>query len=62
MDTMLYGNWLDDFMIESLQTNYPIEGVDYEIIGELTDEELKKVIACFSNSSSVKRKYKRMLS
>ncbi len=62
LDTILYGNWLDDFSLQLLQENYPIEGIDYEIIGELMDDELQKIIHCFSNSSVVKRKYKRWLS
>lgn len=62
LNTFLYGMWLDDFNIEVLNANYSIEGVDYEIIGELTDQELHNVIGCFRNSSSVKRKYKRLLS
>lgn len=61
LHTMLYGNWLDDFPLEMLSRNYSIEGVDYEIIGELTDDEMKNVIACFSESATVKRKYKRWL-
>ncbi|HMF70848.1 MAG TPA: hypothetical protein VK616_05215 [Flavitalea sp.] len=59
--TMLYGNWLDDFPLDKLKENYPIEGVDYEIIGELTIEELKNVTNCFATSSVVKRKYKKWL-
>lgn len=60
-NTILYGQWLDEFRLDILNANYQIEGIDYEIIGELTDEELKKIINCFSNSASVKRKYKRLL-
>jgi hypothetical protein len=59
--TMLYGNWLDDFPLETLSDNYPIAGVDYEIVGDLTDVELKSVIDCFSTSATVKRKYKKWL-
>jgi hypothetical protein len=62
LDTFLYGMWLDDFNIEVLKSNHSIEGVDYEIIGELNNEELQNVIKCFKNSASVKRKYKRLLS
>jgi len=61
LHTILYGQWLDDFSLEALNAKYQIEGVDYEIIGELTDTELKNVIYCFANSSSVKRKYKKLL-
>lgn len=62
LNTFLHGLWLDDFSITDLMANYSIENVEYEIIGELTDNELKNVINCFANSSSVKRKYKRILS
>jgi len=58
---MLYGLWLDDIPIELLHQNYPISGIDYEIVGELTDFELQEVIKCFASSSVVKRKYKRWL-
>lgn len=61
-NTFLHGLWLDDFIVSDLMSRYSIENVEYEIIGELTDEELAKVIQCFSNSSSVKRRYKRILS
>lgn len=59
---MLYGNWLDDFEVSVLEASYSIEGVDYEIIGELTEKELFSIITCFANSSTVKRKYRRILS
>jgi len=61
-NTFLHGLWLDDFNVTDLMATYSIEKVEYEIIGELTDEELSSVIKCFANSSSVKRRYKRMLS
>jgi len=59
--TMLYGNWLDDFDVKVLEANYSIQGVDYEIVGELTEHELKSIINCFASSSTVKRKYRRLL-
>lgn len=62
LPTFLYGNWIDEFEVSILETNYSIAGVDYEIVGELTIEELKGVINCFANSSTVKRKYRRILS
>ena len=61
LDTILYGGWIDDFNLDELNERYSIPGVDYEIIGELTDVELKNVIDCFAKSSVVKRKYKRLL-
>lgn len=62
LHTFLYGWWLNDFDLELLNSQYQIEHVDYEIVGDLTDDELQKVIDCFANSSVVKRKYKRLLS
>ena len=43
-DTFLYGEWIDDFSIDLLEDIYPVEEIDYQIIGELTDHELKSVI------------------
>jgi hypothetical protein len=62
LDTFLYGQWIDEYEIELLMDIYPLEGVDYKIIGELTPHELTDVIDCFSKSAAVKRKYRRLLS
>jgi hypothetical protein len=35
--------------------------VDYEIVGDLLQEELSSILHCFGNSAQVKRKYKRWL-
>jgi hypothetical protein len=61
LNTFLHGLWIDDFSVSDLMASYSIENVEYEIIGELTDEELAAVINCFKNSSSVKRRYKKLL-
>jgi hypothetical protein len=61
LDTFLYGQYLDTYEVALLEEIYPIEGVDYEIIGKLTQQELRAVVQCFANSSSVKRKIKRLL-
>jgi len=61
LDTFLYGNWLDDYDVRALQETYRIEGIEYEIIGQLTDAELENVRKCFRNSSVVKRRYKKLL-
>ncbi len=61
LNTFLHGLWLDDFILSDLMKNYSIENVEYEIIGELINEELNNVIKCFANSASVKRRYKRIL-
>jgi hypothetical protein len=62
VNTFLHGLWIDDFSISALTATYSIENVEYEIIGELTKKELESVIRCFVNSSSVKRRYKKILS
>ena len=62
LDTFLYGQYIDDFSIEGLNEKYQIEGVDYEIVGELIHSELENIIKCFCNSANVKRRYKRLLS
>lgn len=61
LNTFLYAQWVDEFIIEELSNHYPLSGIDYEIIGELKDDELKKIIQCFYNSNVIKRKYKRIL-
>ncbi|HVY73523.1 MAG TPA: hypothetical protein VG890_01765 [Puia sp.] len=62
LDTFMHGCWLDEYDISHLEDKYQIEGVEYEIVGDLTDEELKDIIECFKNSASVKRKFRRLLS
>jgi hypothetical protein len=52
---------LDTYEVALLEEIYPIESVDYEIVGKLTQQELKAIVQCFSNSASVKRKIKRLL-
>ena len=60
-DTYLYGEYIDQYEINLLNDIYPIENIDFDIIGTLTKEELSAVCACFANSASVKQKYKRLL-
>ena len=60
-DTYLYGEQLDEYEISLLEDIYPLEDIDYEIVGTLTDIELAAVIHCFANSATVKQKYKRLL-
>lgn len=59
--TVLYGQWLDLYDVSELQNNYPIAGVDYEIKGEILEEEFGNIIDCFSNSPMVKNKFRRIL-
>lgn len=59
--TFLYGKQLDEYSIKNLQDIYPLESVDYEIIGKLKSKFHKEMFACFKNSAAVKRKFKRLL-
>lgn len=59
--TYIYGNEIEDYSIETMKAIYPIEGIDYEIIGELATEEYNNIIDCMKQSSAVKRKLKRLL-
>ncbi|QDK80724.1 hypothetical protein EXU85_19770 [Spirosoma sp. KCTC 42546] len=60
-NTFLYGQQIDEYPIETLADIYPVEGVDYQIIGQLTTDEFIRVKRCFTQSATVKRKYKRIL-
>lgn len=60
-NTFLYACWLDDYHIPKLMEMYSIEKVEYEIIGEITKEELQNVIKCFAVSNTIKRRYKKIL-
>lgn len=62
LNTFLYGNWIDEFSISLLNDRYQIEDLEYTVIGQLTDDELEKVISCFKSSAVVKRKFRSMLS
>ena len=61
LDTILYPRWVSDYDVMQLNNTYTIPNVDYEVVGELTEVELKNIIECFLNSKSLSRKYKRML-
>lgn len=59
--TFLYGDEIEDYEISILLDVYSIEGVDYDIIGQLLPEKFNAIISCVCHSSSVKRKIKRLL-
>ena len=62
LETYLHGHWIDEYDLEILNILYQIEGIEFEILGELKDEEFTKIIDCFKNSNVVKRKYRRLFS
>lgn len=61
LPTFIYGNQVEDYDLEIFEDIYRIEGVDYEEMGELTEPEFKAIIDCIVNSSSTKRKIKKLL-
>jgi hypothetical protein len=61
MNTYVYGNEVEDYKTEQLMAVYGIEGVDYNIIGHLTEKEFHQLYECIKVSKSIKNKIKRML-
>lgn len=59
--TYIYANWIDTFSLNIFKEVYVVEGVDYDIIGRLSQAEFDAIIKCFLSASSIKMKYKRLL-
>jgi hypothetical protein len=60
MPTFIYGDQVEDYKLELLETNY-MEDIDYVIIDTLIKKEFDAILSCFKNSSSVKFKIKKRL-
>ena len=61
MPTFVYGSQVDNYQLDILKDVYQVENVEYSIMGSLKKDEFKKLIECFVNSRSVKRKFKALL-
>lgn len=61
LETYLHGHWIDEYDLKQLEETYTIEGIEYQIIGKLVDEEFTAIVNCFKNSKVVKNKYRRLL-
>lgn len=60
--TFIYPNNVEDFDVATLQQKYPVEGADYQIMGNLLPQELQELLNCIEKSKGgVKRKIQRML-
>jgi hypothetical protein len=59
--TFIYGSQVEDYEMQIMNGLYKIEGIDFEEVGILTNEEFKAIIKCVLNSASTKRKIKRFL-
>lgn len=60
--TYVYGHQIDDYKTILLEEIYPIENTDYKIWGKMKRDLFLSLLACFKNSKSVKRKYRKILS
>ncbi|MDO8930231.1 MAG: hypothetical protein Q7W54_14755, partial [Bacteroidota bacterium] len=61
VETFVYGYQVDQFDKTKFDSLYVVDGVDYEIIGELKKDEYLSLINCIKNSASVSRKIRRWL-
>ena len=61
LDTFVYGQQIDEYELATLQDIYPVEGLDYKILGRLRDADFRQLKKCFSQSASVKRRFRRLL-
>lgn len=61
MPTFIYGGDIDYYSKEKMQADYPQEGVNFILQGELSDEEYDKIIKCLQHSNSVRRGIKKKL-
>ena len=59
--TYIYGYQLDSYNLDTLNDIYQMEGVDYEIFGQMRTDLFSKLIDCLKNSKSVKKKYIRAM-
>jgi hypothetical protein len=59
-DTFLQGFRLKEYEKGLLTSIYKFEGVDFEILGKLSQAEYDNIVACFRNSKTVKRAYRRL--
>jgi hypothetical protein len=60
-ETFVYGYQVDQFDKTKFDSMYVVDGVDYDIIGELLNDEYQSVINCIKDSASVSRKIRRFL-
>lgn len=59
--TAIYGEEIDFYQKDVIENQYPLENIHYKIVDRLLPQELEAVLECLRSSSSVSRKYKRVL-
>ena len=58
--TLLYGHLIEEYPLDFFE-QYPYENIDYTIKGKIKADIFDNMISCFKDSTSVKRKFKRLL-
>ena len=57
--TFIYGEQIDDYETVWISEKHPKEGQDYLIWGQMKPDLFASLIACFTQSKTVKNKYRR---
>lgn len=60
MPTFVYGDELDFYPIEVIESNYEL-GKTYIVEGKLNETEYSNLIECLTKSASVKKKFQKVL-
>ncbi len=61
LPTFIYGKWIEDYLIDTLKLTYRVKDEDYTYCGKLNDDIYKSVVDCLKKSTSIKRKFKKMI-
>lgn len=61
VETYIYGPQIAEFNKANFDSIYSVEGVDYEIKGQLKEKEYNDILNCIKNSRTVSRKIRRAL-
>lgn len=61
IDAYVYGPQVKTYEKRSFTEVYDVEGIDFEIMGQLTKSEFNALLGCIRNSVSVARKIRRLL-
>ena len=57
--SFIYVEQIDDYIIDWISEKHPKEGQDYLIWGQMKPDLFASLIACFTQSKTVKNKYRR---
>jgi hypothetical protein len=62
LPTHMYGDQINDYELKAITRDGTIkEGVEYEIVGMLTQQEFSSIYQCLSQNNSTKNRIKRLL-